>query len=111
MNYQVFLTIIITLITVLYLYNFHTRNKKIINKIKYGKILFLTSGFTTILLGVMIMFNNLNISFLLCLIPLLVVSLWFSYEFYKKKNSLIDYIYLLFIIIICLVIFYNLFWD
>ena len=111
MDSQIYLLTIISIFTIFYLYKFFTKNKEVIDKIKYGKILFVISALMVLLVGAIIILNLFNNYTIFYVSPLFVISLWFSYKFYKTKNSLFDYIYLIVIILFSLIVFYNLYWD
>jgi hypothetical protein len=102
-NFLIFKIITIFLV-VYYLYLFHKKNKNIIKLIKYGDFLFILNSFLLVTSSVLIYLNLLE--FIYYLIPILPLSIWFSYKFYKLKNSKQDYIYLTIILIYCFYIFY-----
>lgn len=111
MDNQIYLSTVITIFSLSYLYGFYMKNKKVIDKIKYGKILFVISAIMVLLVGIIIVLKLFNSYTIFYILPSFVVSLWFSYQFYKIKNSLFDYIYLMVIIIFSIVIYYNLYWN
>ncbi|GEM_PF-5121499 len=110
MNSNLYLALIINLITIYYLYIFFRNNKNVINTIKFGKTLFFLTCLLIIVSGTAIFFDALNKILLIFLIPLLLTSTWFSYKFYRIKNSLQDYLYVGVIVIYSLIIFYNLYY-
>ena len=104
-----YFVIFLNLITIYYLYYFFSNNKIIINKIKFGKILFFLSCLLIIISGTAIFYKFLDETLLIFMIPLLLANIWFSYQFYKIKNSLQSYTYIVVVVIYSLIIFYNLY--
>jgi hypothetical protein len=111
MDNKIYLLFVITILTIFYLYKFYRENKNVIIEIKYGRILFAISAAMVVLLGSIIILNRINDYTIFYVLPFLIVSFWFSYKFYKTKNSLYDYLYLIATTVFSLVILYYLYWN
>ncbi len=100
--------ILVIIIILFYLNIFYRKNKKIINEIKYGKILFFITGLLILLSGLLIFLKQIGNYFYL-LIPLLPFTIWFSYNLHLQKKSKQNYVYLITMLGFCIYIFYELF--
>lgn len=99
---------IVTLLSLYYYYQHYVINKGIISKIKFGKILYISNIILAVYLIYTISFNSINVYSLWFISPLLIIGFWYSYQFYKIKNSFFDYLYLGITLLLVLVVFYSL---
>lgn len=94
------------LLVLFFEYIFYLENKIIIRKIRYGFILFLGRCLFQLSVINMIIYNKLDWNYLVYLIPLGIITAWFTYQYYKQKNSLYDYLYLGTITVLILVVMF-----
>ncbi|MDR6299871.1 hypothetical protein GGR31_000487 [Mesonia maritima] len=109
-NY-LFLIIIISIL--FYSYKFWIDNKAVIKNIKLGKLLYIIQLIPGIVIIYLILADKLEWIYILYLLPLILLSMWFRFQFYKLKNNTIkDYVYLfIFYLIIPILVLYYLFFK
>lgn len=104
-----YLAIVVNLVGLYYQYNFYIKKKEDINKIRLGNLLYISNCILNLLILNMIIFNKQDWYYFYFLTPLIIASAWFSFQYYKQKNSIYDYIYLGITIILAFLILYYLY--
>lgn len=107
LNYP-YLGILLAIATSCYLFNFYKKNQKTIQLIKFGRSLFLIVSLLIIASGIAIFYGFLNKKTIIFFSPFLIISSWFSYQFYKvKPKSIQTYIYDAILILVYLIVLYK----
>ncbi|SHI84604.1 hypothetical protein SAMN04488096_10576 [Mesonia phycicola] len=68
-------------------------NSSVIAKIKFGKFLYFIITILSIAVAYTLLSTKPGWLFLALLLPLILTSFWFYYQFYKIKNSIQEFIY------------------
>src|SRR5699024_4774147 len=96
LDLNIYTQLVFNLIAVYYFYTYYNKNKNTILDIRFGKALFFMSSLLILLLCNTLTLSSVptGITYIL-LISVCLIGGWFNYEIYKRKNSVLDHIYLI----------------
>lgn len=101
--------IIIVLVVIAYQLKLYFTHKTSILKIEHGKALFMINSVMILYLVSIVIFNIINLITLIGLFPFLMISIWFNFKLMRTKSPS-EIIYTTIFIVMCLLVFYHLFW-
>ncbi|PZD78511.1 hypothetical protein DNG35_05475 [Mesonia sp. K7] len=88
-----FLTILIA-IGILYSLKFYMENRKVIEKIKFGKVIYLLQNLTGASLALLVYYKKIDWIFFFLILPVFIASsVWFYFQYYRLKESKQELIY------------------